>query len=216
MRIIIIGCGRMGSGLAENLALRGHAVTVVDKDAAALEHLGAAFKGQQVVGIGIDRDVLLQAGVERADGLATVTNSDETNVIAARVARQVFHVPRVVARLFDPRKAEIYRRLGLQTISTTTWGISRIADLICYSPLETLLSLGSGEVELLETEIPAMLAGRQVNELTSLTEIHVVAIKRNNRTFLPTLGTAFQVGDVVILAVLADATDRLKSLLGWG
>lgn len=214
MKIIIIGCGRMGAGLAQTLNLRGHSVTVVDKDPVAFERLGPAFKGQTVVGIGFDRDVLLRAGIERADGLAAVMSSDEANVVAARLASQVFHVPRVVARLYDTRKAEIYRRLGLQTIAPITWGIHQIADLLCYSPLDTVLSLGSGEVDLVKTEIPPLLVGRTVNELTVPGEIQVVAISRGGTTFLPTLGTVFQNGDLVHLVVLAASADRLRALLG--
>ncbi len=212
MRVIIIGCGRMGSGLAQTLTLRGHAVTVVDKDPAALERLGPSFKGRTVVGIGFDRDVLVQAGIERADGLAAVTSSDEANVVAARMASQVFRVPKVVARLYDPRKAEIYNRLGLQTINTTSWGINRIADLLCYSQFEPILSLG-GQVDLIEVQIPMLLAGRTVNELTVPGELMVVAISRGGQTFLCTLGTVFQEGDIAYLAVLPTAGERLKALL---
>jgi trk system potassium uptake protein TrkA len=211
---MIIGCGRMGAGLAQTLNLRGHGVTVVDKDPAAFERLGPAFKGQTVVGVGFDRDVLLRAGIERADGLAAVMASDEANAVAARLASQVFHVPKVIARLYDPGKAEIYRRLGLQTISPITWGVHQIADLLCYSPLDTVLSLGSGEVDLVEAEIPPLLVGRTANELTVPDEIRVVAINRGGKTFLPTLGTVFQEGDMLYLAVLAASTDRLKALLG--
>jgi len=213
MKIMIIGCGRMGAGLAQTLNLGGHGVTVVDKDPTAFERLGPAFKGQTVVGIGFDRDVLLRAGIERADGLAAVTASDEANVVAARLASQVFRVPRVVARLYDPRKAEIYRRLGLQTISPITWGVHQIADLLSYSPLDVVLSLGSGEVDLVEVEIPLLLVGRTVNELTAPGEIQVVAISRGGMTFLPTRGTVFQAGDLIHLAVLAASADRLKALL---
>jgi trk system potassium uptake protein TrkA len=212
MRIIIIGCGRMGSGLAQTLDLRGHAVTVVDKDSAAFERLGPSFKGQTVVGVGFDRDILVQAGIERADGLAAVTESDETNVVAARLASQVFRVPKVVARLYDPRKAEIYRRLGLQTIATTTWGINRIAELLCYSQFESVLSLG-GQVDIVEVEVPPLLVGRTVTELVVPGEIHVVAISRGGKTFIPTLGTVFREGDLVHVAVLATSADRLKALL---
>jgi trk system potassium uptake protein TrkA len=214
MKIIIIGCGRMGAGLARTLSLRGHAVTVVDNDPTAFERLGPAFKGQTVVGVGFDRDVLLKAGIERADGLAAVSASDEANVVAARIARQVFRVPRVVARLYDTRKAEIYQRLGLQTIAPITWGIHQIADLLCYSPLDTILSLGSGEVDVVKTEIPPLLVGRTVNELTVPGEVQVVAISRGGTTFLPTLGTVFQDGDLVHLVVLAASADRLRVLLG--
>lgn len=213
MRIIIIGCGRMGSGLAQVLNLRGHTVTMVDKDPAAFERLGASFKGQTVVGIGFDRDVLVRAGIEHADGLAALTESDEANVVAARLASQIFRVPRVVARLYDPKKAEIYQRLGLRTIAPVSWGINRTADMLCFTEMERVISLGS-EVDLLAIEIPPLLVGRMVNELTTPGEIQVVAISRGGKTFLPTLGTVFKEGDLAQLAVLATAVDRLKVLLG--
>lgn len=213
MKIIIIGCGRIGSGLAQTLSLQRHAVTVVDKDPAAFERLGPAFKGRTVPGIGFDRDVLLQAGIERTDALAAVTASDEANVVAARLASQIFRVPRVVARLYDPRKAEIYRRLGLQTISPVTWGIHRIAELLSYSQLESVVSLGGGGVDIVEAEVPPLLVGRTVKELTVAGEIIVVAISRGDITFLPTLGAVFQEGDRVHLAVEAASVDRLRTLL---
>ena len=213
MKIIIIGCGRVGSGLAQALCLRRHTVTVVDRDPAAFERLGPTFKGKTVIGIGFDRDVLIKAGIERADGLAAVTASDEANVVAARLASQFFRVPRVVARLYDPRKAEIYKRLGLQTISTTTWGINRIADLLCYSEFEPVLSLGS-EVDLIAVDVPQLLVSRAVKDLVVSGEVHVVAISRGGKTFLPTLGTVFQEGDLLHLAVLSASADRLKTLLG--
>jgi len=213
MRIIVIGCGRMGSGLAETLNLRGHAVTVVDKDRDAFKHLGPTFKGQTVVGMGFDREVLLRAGIQRADGLAAVTASDEANVLAARIASQVFRVPRVVARLYDPRKAEIYRRLGLQTISPITWGINRVAELLCYSPLDTVLSLEGG-VDIVEVEVPHLLVGRTVRELAIPGEVQVVTISRGDKAFLPMPGTVFQEGDRVHLAVLTASTDRLRTMLG--
>ncbi len=215
MKIIIIGCGRLGAGLAQTLSQRDFGVTVVDRDPAAFERLGATFRGETLAGNGLDRDVLLKAGIERADGLAAVTASDEVNVVAARLARQLFRVPRVVARLYEPRKAEVYRRLGLMTISHVTWGISRIVELLCYSKLETIKSLGSGEVDIVEAEVPRLLVGRTVNELSVLGEIHVVAITRRGKTFLPMLGTEFHEGDMVHLALMASSSERLKLILGW-
>lgn len=214
MRIIIIGCGRVGAGLAHALGLHGHTVTIVDRNPLAFERLGHSFAGTTVTGLGFDRDVLLQAGIERADGLATVTDSDEVNVVVARLANQVFRVPRVVARLYDPRKAEIYRRLGIQTISTTSWGVHRIAELLCFSQLEPLISLGNGDVELVETEVPPLLIGRTVRAVTISGEINVVAINRGNQTLLPTLDTEFRSGDRIHLAVLAASVNRLETLLG--
>lgn len=214
MKIIIIGCGRMGAGIAEAVAQRGHCVTVVDHDPAAFERLGPNFRGETVTGPGCDREALLAAGIEKADGLAAVTASDEVNIVAARVARQVFRVPKVVARLLDPRKAEVYRRLGLQTISQVTWGVNRIVELLCYSRLDTIAGIGSGEVELVEAEIPDLLVGRSVNELTIPGEVHVIAVTRKGKTFLPTLGTEFHDGDMVHLALLAGSAERLKVILG--
>ena len=214
MRIIIIGCGRMGSGLALTMSQRGHTVAVVDKDRTNFERLGPSFKGEVIEGIGFDREVLLAAHIEKADGLAALTASDDVNVVIGRVASQVFRVPRVVARLYDPRKANIYGRLGLHTISPTIWGINQAAEVLCYSQLDAILNLGSGEVNIVTTEIPPLLVGQTVSELTVRGEIHVVAISRGGRVFLPTLGTEFSWGDIVYLVVLATATDRLKTLLG--
>ena len=214
MKNIIIGCGRVGAGLAQSLCQRRQSVTVVDQEATAFERLGTRFTGQTIIGAGLDREVLLQAGIEHADGLAAVTGSDDTNVVLARLARQVFRVPRVVARLHDPRHAEVYRQLGIQTITPLTWGIHRLTELLCYTHLNTILSLGSGEVDVIEVELPYLLAGRTVHELTLLGEIHVAAISREGRTFLPTLGTVFREGDLVHLVVLGSSAARLTTLLG--
>lgn len=215
MKIIIIGCGRVGAGLAETLSHHGHGVTVVDQAPAAFERLGPSFRGETIAGCGFDRDILLTAGIERCDGLAAVTTSDEVNLVAARAARQVFHVPRVVASLYDPRKAEVSRRLGLLTISPVTWGINRIVELLCYSRLEPVKSLGSGEVDVVEAEVPHLLVGRTVSELTVAGEIHAVAVTRQGKTFIPTLGTELREGDLVHLALLASSAERLKILMGW-
>jgi trk system potassium uptake protein TrkA len=200
--------------LGQSLATNGHNVTLVDKDPLAFEKLGEKFRGQRIVGVGFDRQALVSAGIERADGLAAVTASDEANVVVARIARDIFHVPRVVARLYDVRQAEIYKRLGLQTIAPTIWGIQRISDLLLYSPLETTCAIGSGDVEVVEVELPLLLVGKTVRDLTVASEIHVVSITRANKTFLPTLGTIFRAGDTLHLAVLNTSASRLREMLG--
>jgi len=215
MKIIVIGCGSVGAGLAQTLSQRTHQVTVVDINPAAFERLGSSFKGRTIEGIGFDHEVLLQAGIERADGVAAVTSSDEANVVVSRIARDIFHVPRVVARLYDVRQAEIYKRLGIQTIAPTAWGTNRIADLLLYSPLETVLSVGSGDVEIVEADVPQLLVGKTVRDITVASEIHVVSITHANKTFLPTLGTIFREGDLLHLAVLTTSGNRLKELLGY-
>lgn len=216
MKIIVAGCGRWGSGLAELLSQRGHGVTVVDAEPAAFDRLGPSFRGQTVVGSGYDRDVLVRAGIERADGVAAATASDEANVVIGRAASHFFRVPRVVARVYDPRKAAIYRRLGLPTVAPIPWGIHRMAEVLLHSPLGQATTLGTGEVEVVGAEVPALLVGRTVNELLLRGEIHPVALTRGGKTFLPSLGTVFLPGDVVHLAVVTGSAERLKALLGLG
>lgn len=214
MKVIIMGCGRVGEQVSMLMSEEGHEVVVIDQDGEALARLGPGFRGKRVKGIGFDRDILLSAGIEQADAFAATSASDTANIIAARIARNVFHVPRVVARLFDPRKAEIYRRLGLMTISSTTWGAERIHELIMHSELDPVRSFGNGDVHLLEIEAPYHLVGRMVRDLIIAGEISVVAITRQGRAFLPMLGTELRAGDLLHLVVLASAMHRLEDLLG--
>jgi len=215
MRVIIIGCGRVGEQLARLLVDEGHQVSVIDYDARALERLGSNFKGQKITGVGFDREVLIEAGIERADAFAAASSSDNVNIVAARIAHNIFHVPRVVARLFDPQRAEIYRRLGMLTISSTTWGAERLRELLTTAELDPLISFGSGEVSLVNFDIPSHLVGRMVKDLTVPTEISIVSITRQGAAFIPTLGSQFKEGDVVQVAILASALERFKTLFGF-
>lgn len=215
MKVIIIGCGRVGEQLARLLVDEGHQVAVIDQDARALERLGPNFKGERIAGVGFDRDVLMEAGIETADAFAAASSSDNVNIVAARIAHNIFHVPRVVARLFDPQRAEIYRRLGMLTISSTTWGAERLRELLTAAELDPLISFGSGEVSLVNIDIPPHLVGRMVKDLTVPTEIVIVAITRQGAAFIPTLGSQFQAGDVLQVAILVSALERFKTLIGF-
>lgn len=214
MRIVIVGCGRIGSGLAQALDKAGHEIYVIDNNPAAFGKLNPAFTGKTIEGVGFDRDVLLKARIDRADAVAAVTSSDESNAVIAQLARDAYRVPKVVARMYDRQKAEIYRRLGVLTLSSTAWGIRRAMDLINYSPLNTVLSLGSGDVDLVEIEVPALLIGRQARELMLAGEATVAAVVRGNKTFIPTMGTTFENGDLIYLTVATASAGRLKRLLG--
>jgi len=216
MKVIIMGCGRVGEELCRIMLDGGHEVAIVDYDQAALDRLGPHFRGRKVLGVGFDRDVLLQAGIEQADAFAATSSSDNANIIAARIARDIFHVPRVVARLFDPRRAEIYRRLGLVTVSSTAWGAERIHELLVHGELDPVMAFGSGEVSLLRIEAPPHLAGRLVRDLTVPGEISVVTIVRDGQARLPALGAELRGNDILFLAVLASAMERVESLLGVG
>lgn len=216
MRIIVMGCGRVGSQIARLMSDEGHEVMVIEQDPAAIARLGPFFQGAVIRGLGFDRQVLIDAGIEQADAFVAASQSDNANIIAARIARNIFHVPRVVARLYDPLRAEIYRRLGLLTISTTTWGAERIRELVTVAELDPVFSFGSGEVSLVALEIPAHLIGRMVRDLTVVGESYVVSITREGEAFLPVIGTEFRQGDMVHVAVMANAMNRFKTLLGLG
>ncbi len=216
MRVIIMGCGRVGEQLAQLMSEEGHDVAVIDYDAAALARLGPNFKGRRVRGVGFDRDVLLRAGIEEADGFAAMSSSDNVNVVAARIARTLFHVPRVVAPLFEPERAEVYKRLGLVTISSTTWGAERTRELLTHAELDAVRSFGTGEVQLLEIGVPEGLVGHAVRDLSVPGEVIVIALTRDGKALLPTLGTTFRAGDVIHLAVASDAMARVERLLGIG
>lgn len=213
MKVIIVGLGRMGTGLSLNLLKKGHQVTVIDNDPEAFGALGKDFKGTTVIGYGFDRDVLSKAKVDKVDAVVACTESDEINAVVARIAKNVYRVPRVIARLYDPRKAEIYRRLGIQTISTTTWGIERATEILTYNQLDSVYEMGNGKVNLVRIEVPSLLVGHTVNEITVVGEIGVVTISRSNKAFIPTLGTILEAEDILYLTVNYTATDKLKSML---
>ncbi len=214
MKIIVIGCGRMGAGLSLNLTKKGHNVTVIDLDPESFESIGQNFSGDKVVGVGFDRDVLKDAKIDQADALVSCTSSDEVNVVVARIAKNIYRVPRVVARLYEPMKADIYHRLGIQTISTTSWGIERATEMLTYNQLDSVYEMGNGSVNLVRIEVPPLLIGHMVNEITVVGEIQVVALRRGNKTFIPTTGTIFETDDIIYISVIISAIDKFKSMLG--
>ena len=212
MKTIIIGCGRVGGGLARTLDQRGHQVTVIDRDPEAFSRLGPNFKGRTVTGLGFDQQVLLNAGLEKADALAAVTASDAVNIVAARIARQFFNVPRVAARIYDMRTADIYRRLGLWVVSPVKIGVDHLARILSFSSDNIEHSLGVGDVKMVDIAVPAFLDGRPVKTVAISGEIQVVALTRKNKTVLPDGNAVMHSGDLLHLAVQASSMDRLKSL----
>ncbi|TDW26444.1 trk system potassium uptake protein TrkA [Breznakia blatticola] len=213
MNIIIVGGGRMGSGLCQKLSLEGHKITLIDTNQEVLEKLAKTSAFTAVNGLGFDKKVLEQAGIERSDALISCTNSDETNALIARISKNIYRVPHVIARLYDRDKAKIYSMLGVQTISTTDWGIARASEIITYTQLDGIMSLGGG-VELVRVDVPALLVGKTIEEINRLGEVRVVSIERNNDAFLPTSGTILQPNDGLFIAVLNSSVGTLKSLLG--
>lgn len=214
MKVIIMGCGRVGSQVSLLLARHGHEVIVIDHDANALTKLGTDFKGRVVRGIGFDRNILIEAGVETAEGFVAASSSDNANIVAARIARNIFHVPRVVARLYDPVRAEVYQRLGLTTISSTAWGAERIVEVVTHNDLDVLNVFSDGGTTMIRVESPARLNGHRVAQLNIPGEVSVTAITRSDHTFIPVSGTEFQEGDILYLAVIPSAMNRLEEMLG--
>ncbi len=214
MKIIIVGCGRVGSQVSLLLVKHGHEVTVIDHDDNALSRLGADFKGKIVRGLGFDRNVLLEAGIETVEGFVAASSSDNANIVAARIARNIFRVPRVVARLYDPVRAEIYQRLGLTTISSTVWGAERIVEVVTHTDLDVLHVFQDGGTTMVRVEAPARLNGHRVAQMNIPGEVSVTAISRNDHTFIPISGTEFQEGDVIYLAVIPSAMVQLEEFLG--
>ncbi len=213
MKVIIVGCGKFGSGLALNLSRKGNTVTVIDNNPETFDLLGKNFKGHTITGVGFDREILEKAKINNTDAIIACSKSDEVNALIGRIARNIYKVPRVISRLYDPRQAEIYRTLGIQTISTTTWGVLRATEMLSYGQLDTVLTLGDNDVEIVRIETPELLVGKTINDVTALGEIHVVAISRKNKTLLPTLGTTFQKHDIIYISVISSSKKRLKSLL---
>ena len=214
MKVIIVGCSRLGSGLAGNLNKLGHDVTVIDSNPEAFTHLGKNFKGKTVVGIGFDKDLIEKAGIHKIDAVIACTNSDEANALIGRISRNIYKVPLVISRLYDPRKAELYHTLGIQTINTTAWGIRRVTEMLSFNQLDRVQSLGNGQVELLRVEIPALLEGRTAGDFSIIGEVQVVALSRDNETFIPTMATSLKKRDVIYLSIMNTSAGRLKSLLG--
>jgi trk/ktr system potassium uptake protein len=214
MRHLIVGCGRLGAILATTLAEEGHAVTIIDRDPAAFARLGATFRGERVVGVAFDQHVIETAHIAESDSFATVTNGDNTNFVLAAMARWRYHVPRVVARVYDPVKAEIYGRLGIPTVSPTNWGAARIKELLCYGAVTPLLDIGNGDVEIVEVEVGPLVAGRTVGDLCTPDAIQVVSVVRAGRAFIPTSSSPLQAHDVIQVAISASARGRLEEILG--
>ena len=213
MKIIVVGCGRVGAGLAQDLSGRRRDVAVIDVDATAFERLGQASAIDRIEGSGMDRRVLVEAGIDRAAGLAAVPGADEVNAVVARLASRVFRVPRVVARLYDERAAEVYQRLGIRAISPVNWGIHRLGDLLTFSEVTPVATLGAGGVEVVEAPVPASLTGRPLSELHVPGETWVIAVTRHGTTSLASPATVVQEGDLVHIAVSSASRGRLDALL---
>src|SRR3954466_1327109 len=189
-----MGCGRVGSTLAHSLEQLGHDVAVVDQDESSFRRLGAGFEGRRVTGVGFDRDTLREAGIEQAHAFAAVSSGDNSNILAARVARETFGVENVVARIYDPGRAEIYQRLGIPTVATVRWTADQMMRRLLPSGAASLFRDPSGRVVLAEVPVHTGWVGRRVDEMARDQPFRIAYVTRLGEALVPSRSTVFQDG----------------------
>jgi trk system potassium uptake protein TrkA len=208
-----MGCGRVGSLLALELEAAGHSVAIIDQSKDAFRRLGTDFKGRTITGVGFDRDTLLEAGIEGADAFAAVSNGDNSNILAARVARESFGVTNVVARIYDPGRAEIYQRLGIPTVATVIWATDQILRRLTPEGTRSEWRDASGTVQLCEVHPHIEWFGHPISEIESATGARVAFLTRLGEGFIPEANTVLQDGDLVHMAILDSTLTSVEKTL---
>jgi len=201
VHVVIMGCGRVGAGLARELEASGHSVSIIDQNREAFRRLGADFKGMTVSGVGFDRDILLEAGIDRADAFAAVSNGDNSNILAARVARETYGVQNVVARIYDPARAEIYQRLGIPTVATVLWTTDQIMRRLAPEGSRSEWRDASGVVQLCEVHLHHDWFGQPVSLIETSTRARVAFITRLGEGMIPNENSVLQEGDLIHVMV---------------
>jgi trk system potassium uptake protein TrkA len=212
VHFVIMGCGRVGSTLARTLGRTGHDVAVIDADPAAFRRLGTSFEGRTVTGIGFDRDTLLAAGIREAYAFAAVSSGDNSNILAARVARETFGVEHVAARIYDPQRAMVYQRLGIPTVATVRWTADQMIQRLLPQGAMPELTDPSGKVVIAEVPYAEAWIGQPLTLLEEQTGGRVSYVTRLGEGMLPHVGMVIQEGDLVHMAVLRDQLPRVERL----
>ncbi|MHB8450368.1 MAG: potassium channel family protein [Mycobacteriales bacterium] len=214
MHVVILGCGRVGSAVAHALETTGQEVAIIDQDPTAFRRLGADFGGRTVTGIGFDRDTLREAGIEQAAAFAAVSSGDNSNIIAARVARETFGIDNVVARIYDPRRAEVYERLGIPTVATVRWTAHQMVRRLLPAGIETEWVDPSGSVVLAEIAVHPGWVGRRLAELEGAAGVRVACVTRLGAGLVPDRDTVVQQGDLMHVATTQTRLPSVEELLG--
>lgn len=216
MHVVIMGCGRVGSALAKGLERYEHSVAVIDRDAAAFRRLHAEFAGQKVTGIGFDRDTLVEAGIERANAFAAVSSGDNSNIIAARVARETFGVENVVARIYDARRAEVYQKLGIPSVATVRWTADQVIRRMLPEGLLSEWRDPSGHVLLAEVAYAPTWVGHRLTDLEEAAGVRVALFSRLGEGRLPQAQTVVQEGDLVHVIMTDEQRERVVRVFADG
>ena len=214
MHVVIMGCGRVGSTLAQSLEHRRHSVSVIDVNPDAFRRLGGEFAGHTVTGVGFDRDVLIDAGIERADAFAAVSSGDNSNIISARVARETFGVNRVVARIYDSKRAEVYERLGIPTVATVRWTADRMVRHLVPDSVSELWRDPTSVVSIIEAPLHEGWVARRVGELEDACGARVAYLMRFGLGVLPTPSMVLQDGDQVFMLVTDEIMAAVTKVTG--
>ena len=207
VHFVIMGCGRVGATLAQSLESQGHSVAMIDQNPEAFRRLDAEFAGRKVTGLGFDRDTLMQAGIEDAYAFAAVSDGDNSNILAARVVRETFGVDRVVARIYDPRRAEIYQRLGIPTVATVRWTAGQVMRRLLPEGATDEYRDTSGQIRLLQMDVHPGWVGRPLRSIEEATGARVAYVTRYGDGVLPTPEAVLQENDV--LHILVRVTDSI-------
>lgn len=213
MKIIVVGCGRVGAQLANRLFQQGHQVTVIDVVTSAFDNLDPGFRGRTLEGDVLAQDMLRRAGIETADGLAAVTSSDTLNCVICHVARTVYHIANVVARNYEPRWIPLYEAFGIQAVGASTWGAQRIEEILADATLRTVFSAGNGEVEIYEILVPEAWQGRRLDEMVNHIGCRPVALTRAGKAVLPASDMILEAGDVLDLSATFEGIEALRRQL---
>ena len=213
MHAVVVGCGRVGATLAVQLEAMGHTVAVIDKRREAFSRLPAGFAGQTLVGHAIDRDRLVGAGIDRAAALAAVTSGDNSNIVVARIARETYEVPNVMARIYDPGRAALYQRVGIPTVATVSWTTDQALRRLLPEETRTEWVDPTGQVVLVERALPGSWAGRRLDELDEPDRWQLVALTRAGEARIPTSSIIAQEGDIVLMSTLAACVGDLDTRL---
>jgi trk system potassium uptake protein TrkA len=216
VHVVVVGCGRVGSGLAVDLAEQGYSVAILDRVARSFRRLPAAWPGTTVVGSGFDRDDLDRAGARTAEALAAVTSGDNSNILTARIARENYGIANVVARIYDPRRAEIYQRLGIPTVATVTWTIDQVLRRLLPQTVTGEWTDSTGQLVLVEHLLPETWAGKRLNDLSMAGQASLVAVTRAGVPRLDVGSMVGQEGDVLHVAVMKGAMNELEKRIADG
>jgi trk system potassium uptake protein TrkA len=216
MHVILVGCGRVGANLATSLAADEHDVVIIDRDPDSFSQLGSAFNGMTVSGTGIDIEVLCRAGIAKADAFAAVTSADNVNLMASQIAKKLFHVPKVIARINDPRKRAAYDEFEVETICPTDLGAGQLRRMLEERGFTIVQTMGAGEVVTVRLHVSAALAGQMAGDLELPEKSRVCAVERDGTALLPEWDAVLAKGDVVYVTARRDALDHLRALNGEG